>query len=172
MRTIVISILALAIYSLNLMADDQKPAEPTEKQLEDAKEAYAKFGAKYKTMKTPMAKRTLRTLCKFNMPMKTTDADLKGLPDLPFSFALDLYQTQVTDAGLRELKELKHLLWLNIRGTKVTDAGLRELTELKLTGLFLGGKQFTDVGLKEIKELKQLTSLVLDGTTVTDAGLK
>lgn len=31
MRTILLSILALAIYSLNLMAaDDPKPAEPTE----------------------------------------------------------------------------------------------------------------------------------------------
>jgi flagellar basal body-associated protein FliL len=47
MRTIVMSILALAIYSFNLMADEPKPAEPTEKQLEAAKEAYAKFGATY-----------------------------------------------------------------------------------------------------------------------------
>ncbi len=116
------------------------------KQLEAAKQAYDKFGAEYETDTNP---NTMQTFHQFKMPKATTDAALKGLPDLPFSFSLILNFTLVTDAGLKELKELK-----------------------QLTGLFLSGTQVTDAGLKELKELKQLTELGLNGTQVTDAGLK
>ncbi len=174
MRSIVMSILALAICSLNLLpapaATDLKPAEPSEKQLEAAKEAYAKFGAKYAADTNPKTEQTVHL---FRMPKTTTDADLKGLPDLPFSFGLGLISTQVTDAGLKELKELKQLTTLDLEGTQVTDAGLKELKELKqLAELNLSRTKVTDAGLKELKELKQLTTLNLEGTQVTDAGLK
>jgi hypothetical protein len=157
MRTIVMSILALAIYFVNLMAapapTDPKPVQPTAKQLADAKEAYAKFGAKYGTTKNPKTEQTFHS---FFMPNTTTDADLKGLPDPPFSFGLDLISTKVTDAGLKELKELKELTSLNLLFTQVTDAGLKELKELKelqqLTVLYLARTKVTDAGVKELKE--------------------
>jgi hypothetical protein len=104
MRTIVMSILAVAIYSLNLMAVDPKPVQPTKEQLEAAKQAYAKFGAQYEPYTNQKTKQTFHS---FTMPMTTTDAALKGLPDLPFSFGLVLRSRQVTDAGLKELKDLK-----------------------------------------------------------------
>jgi len=174
MRTIVLSILAVAIYYFNLMAaqgaDDPNPAEPTEKQLEAAKKAYAKFEAKYHTGTDPKTKQTFH---RFAMPSTTDDADLKDLPDLPFSFYLGLSAPQVTDAGLKELKKLKQLIGLSLLRTQVTDAGLKELKELKqLNTLNLEFTQVTDAGLKELKELKQLTTLVLWRTQVTDAGLK
>ena len=130
------SILALAIYSLNLMAvqgaDDPKPVQPTKEQLEDAKEAYAKFGAKYEVTTELKTKQTSH---RFVMPTSTTDAELKGLPDLPFSFGLNLSVSQVTDAGLKELKQLKQLNSLELSLTEVTDAGLKELQGTQKTQL-------------------------------------
>ncbi len=134
MRTIVMSILALAICSLNVMAvpapTDPKPAEPTKEQLEAAKEAYAKFGGKYETDTNLKTKQITR---RFTMPITTTDGDLKGLPDLPFSFGLYLNSTKVTDAGLKELKELKQLTTLNINFT-----GQVTIEATQLENLFQG----------------------------------
>src|SRR5271166_4564984 len=101
MRTIVLSILAVAISSVNLLAvpapTDSKPAEPTEEQLAAAKEAYAKIGADCLVTADSQTKRTIPW---FVMPQKTTDADLTRLPNLSFRFALSLDQTKVTDAGM------------------------------------------------------------------------
>jgi hypothetical protein len=127
MRIIVLCGLLLAVFSVNLVAGsapaDPKPIpEPTPEQLTAAKEAYAKFGAEHDYI----AKIHL-----FLMPQGTTDADLKGLPDLPFQFGLDLICPKVTDAGLKELTALKNLTTLYLDGTKVTDNGLKELKNLK-----------------------------------------
>jgi internalin A len=145
---------------------DVKPAE-----LAAANEAYAKFGATHEANFNPQTNQILHT---FKMPMATTDANLKGIPQLPFSFGLDLFRTKVTDAGMKEIKELKNLTYLGLWLTKVTDAGLKDIKELKnLTRLSLTSTQVTDAGLKEIKELQNLTALDLNNLrNVTDAGLK
>src|SRR5262249_505232 len=115
MRYRLLAIFALSIFSMNLLAvpapADPKPAEPTEEQLAAAKEAYARFGATYELFTGPKAK----TKHVFRLPPMKTDADLKGLPDLPFAFSLSLARTKVTDAGLKELKELKHLTGLDLQ---------------------------------------------------------
>jgi RNA polymerase sigma factor (sigma-70 family) len=151
-------------------AERKPPAEGTEEQLVAAKEAYAKFGAEYQISLNPQTRHVLHG---FSLPPNTTDADLKGLPDLPFRFALSLIGAQVTDAGMKEIKGLKNLAHLRIGNTKVTDAGLKEIKELKnLTFLGLRNTKVTDDGLKELKDLKNLTSLYLTSTQVTDAGVK
>ena len=106
-RIIVLSGLLLAVLSVNLIAvplpSDSKPTEPpepTQEQLAVAKETYAKHGAKYEPFGNTKTKNTRH---QFTMPSTTTDADVNGLPDLPFGFSLSLYgDRQVTDAGLKE----------------------------------------------------------------------
>jgi hypothetical protein len=82
MRTIIMSILALAICSLNLLAApaDPKPAEPTDDQLAAAKEAYAKLGATHQLTPFGGDPQTNQRLHLFSMPATTTDADLKACP--------------------------------------------------------------------------------------------
>ena len=63
------------------LPSDLNPAEPTDQQLAAAKMAHAKFGAAYQALPDP---KTNQTFHEFIMPYKTTDADLIGLPDLPF----------------------------------------------------------------------------------------
>jgi hypothetical protein len=150
MRTIVLTILALANCSVNIVAAqvpaDPKPVEPTAEQLAAAKKAYGKHGVTCTSIVDPEMK---SPRCYYSYLLnKTKDADLKGLPDLPFQFALDLGYTDVTDAGLKELNGLGNLTQLDLGGTKVTDAGL-----------------------KELKKLKNLTQLNLYVTKVTDAGM-
>ncbi len=122
MRTILPSLVALAVIATNLTAE-RAPDEPSVEQLAAADKAYARFGAK-------------RWGRSFFMPEKTTDADLKGLPNLPFRFDLNLSATKMTDAGMKEIKELKNLIYLSLNGTgdlsrdaNVTAAGLKELQE-------------------------------------------
>jgi hypothetical protein len=80
------------------MAPQPKTAQPTTEQLAAAKEAFAKFEARYVPDKDPETKDVLHL---FIMPDKTSDMNLKGLPDLPFGFALILHNTGITDAGLK-----------------------------------------------------------------------
>jgi hypothetical protein len=105
MRTIVLGILALTICSLSVIArplpNDPKPAEPTEEQLSAAKEAFAKFGARYLHSSEPTAKRASQILI---MPNKTTNQDLKTLPNLPFHFVLILCQSKVTRVHASNLR--------------------------------------------------------------------
>jgi hypothetical protein len=102
MRTTVLGILALTICSSSVIAApapknseplDPKPAEPTAEQLQAAKEAYGKQGAKYSCDTDPQTKQRFH---QFSMPPKTTDAELKNLPDLPFHFGLDLEQARIS----------------------------------------------------------------------------
>jgi internalin A len=143
MRLVAVSILALAIYSLNVMAGqapaDPKRAAPTAKQVEDAKEAFAKIGG---VLSSSSKERTPS----FEMPTQTNDEHLKKIPNLPFSFGLSLANSQVTDAGMKEIANLKNL-----------------------TSLYLINSQVTDVGMKEIADLKNLTAVSLFGAEVTDA---
>ncbi len=166
--------LALAIVFLCISAapraGEPTPTEPTAKQLADAKEAYAKHGAVYEPVINPETKQAAHV---FWMPKSTTDADLKGVPDLPFRFGLYLENTRITDAGVKELKELKNLISLELGHTQVTDAAVKELKDLKnLASLELGYTQVTDAGMTDLKQLTNLAHLVLGNTKVTDAGLK
>jgi hypothetical protein len=145
---------------------EEKPPAPAE-QLEAAKEAYAEFGAEYDN-DSPA---TQGIPC-FKLPPSTTDANLKGLPNLPFRFGLNLHGTHVTDAGLKELKNLKNLTSLYVGDTQVTDGGMKELKVFKkLARLHLWSTKLTDKGLKELGEIKSLTNLSLYNTEVTDDGL-
>jgi internalin A len=123
MRTLILANLAIVVCSSCLMAGsafaDQKSVTPTQEQLDAAIEAFGKHGGMLATGTDPQTKRTTRI---FNLPSKTTDADLKGLPNLPFLFGLDLPDTKVTDAGIKELKNLQNLDSLWLTDTKVTDA--------------------------------------------------
>ena len=113
------------------------PNEPTPEQLKEVQEAFARLGAEYRAETDSKTKQVKHI---FAMPLKTTDADLKNLPYVPFPFELELWGPQVTGAGLKELKELKQLTGLTLIGAKVTDAGLKELKELnQLTTLSLWG---------------------------------
>ncbi len=161
-----IKILGLSIGVRQGIYDDLKPPEPTDQRVAAAKEAYAKHGAEY-------AEGSQKGQHTFTMPEKTTDADLKGLPDLPFRFDLSLGNTMVTDAGLKEIRELKNLDSLNLSRTKITDAGLKVLGDLpNLKSLDLVGTQVTGAGFKELKGFKNLAYLNLSHTAVTDAGMR
>jgi Leucine-rich repeat (LRR) protein len=154
---------------------DQRPAkdaepEPTEEQLAKAKMEYARHGARY-FLHTD--EETKRSIPMFAMVRSKTDADLIGLPDLPFHFRLLLTCSKVTDIGMKEVKKLKHLKQLSLASTLVTDAGLKELKDSKnLTKLYLDNTNVTDAGLKHLQGLKNLTELSLDRTKVTDAGVR
>ena len=105
-------------------AKDKPAVEPTAEQLEAARKAFAARGAKYSTFLHPLTKKAMHV---FSMPPKTTDADLKGLPNPRFSFGLRFFYPKVTDAGLPHLRELKGLTSLYLTETKVTAAGKAEL---------------------------------------------
>ncbi|MCE9531556.1 MAG: hypothetical protein K8T89_10610 [Planctomycetes bacterium] len=154
MRTIILSILALAIFPLILQA---RPApkfpnqiEPTVEQLAAAKEAFAKLGAKYECVNAEGVEQSFHV---FYMPKKTIDADLKKLPDLPFNFVLSLTGTKVTDDGLKELKSLKNLFSLYLSGDKITDRAVNEIKELKkLASLSLCDTKITKAGVMKLRE--------------------
>lgn len=162
---------------------DPKLLEATEEQLAAAKEEFAKHGARYIASMDPAMKELFLTTHVFSMRF-ATDADLKGLPDLPFYFALSINGSNVTDKGLKELKNLKHLTLLEANETNVGDEGMKELKVLEnLRRLSLQHTKVTDAGLKELKELKNLKELILGNTKnvqpmfglietpVTDAGV-
>src|SRR5262249_39693391 len=112
-------------------AKQPQGGQPTPEQLQAAKDAFAKAGDVHKEV---FDQPTNRTIAVFVMLESTKDADLKGLPDLPFGFGLSLGRTKVTDAGLKELKDLKQLTWLDLeghllKGNGVTDTGLKELKD-------------------------------------------
>lgn len=144
--------------------------EPIPERLKEVREAFARLGAfeppYYGPSKSPK-------IPIFDMPRKTTDADLKTLPNVPFPFGLGLLSTLVTDAGLKELTNFNQLTLLDLASTKVTDAGLKELKNFnQLIFLRLESTQVTDTGLKDLKDLRHLSCLGLKKTKVTDAGLK
>jgi hypothetical protein len=84
---------------------------------------------------------------------KVTDADLKGLKDIPGLKTLHLISTKVTDVGLQEVKNIKGLDELNLTSTAVTDAGLGELKELKgLKTLVVQNTKVTAAGVAELQK--------------------
>src|SRR5205814_1492885 len=90
---------------------DPMPAPPADAKIAAAVRAFAKHEAEFRAVYDP---RTKKTRPYFVMPPETTDAELKGLPDPPFEFALHLSFTKVTDAGLTELKGLNNLTALHL----------------------------------------------------------
>jgi hypothetical protein len=84
---------------------------------------------------------------------KVSDADLKGLKDIPGLKTLHLVMTKVTDAGLEEVKNCKNLEELQLTSTVITDAGLNELKELKkLQKLSVLGTKVTNAGVADLKK--------------------
>src|SRR5439155_10958770 len=159
----------LSLYPRVATIATANDGEPTVAELASAREAYVQHGASYEAVRFADGKR--RHI--FTLPKTITDADLSGLPDLPFEFGLRLKSASVTDEGLEQLKRLRRLCYLSLQGTTVTDAGLSELKQFqRLTFLVLIGTRVTDDGLKELRELHTLESLDLGGTRITDAGLK
>ncbi len=147
-----------------------KPIEPTADELQTATKAFEELQGK---LRIYVDRHSKQTKYRFGMPKATVDGDLKKIPDLPFSFGLMLFGTNVTDAGLKDLGNLENLTSLNLMYTKVTDAGLKDLANLKnLSQFALDGTGVTDLGLKELGAFKNLTELDLRRTKVTDAGLK
>jgi hypothetical protein len=98
------------------------PAQTTFQQIEEAKRAFAKYGAEYVENTDRV---TMELLPVFRFPIITQDRDLVGIPSLPFAFELNLTRTRVTDAGLKELKDLKNLTTLSLSETQITDLALR-----------------------------------------------
>lgn len=184
---------ALLFGGLSASGQEKKPVKPTARQIEAARGALAKLGARFDLLADPQ---TNWSDVVVEMPFNTTDAYLKTLhrlPVIPFPFQLSLINTQVTGDGLRELKALKYLSVLHLGERQLTDKGIRALREINMlhvlsnaksnddqppakaadvTSFNLRGTNVTDAGLKELKNLNNLTSLILNGTKVTDAGLK
>jgi hypothetical protein len=126
MRTTLLSVFISWVFS-TLSAAAPAPTgrtliERTSEELSAAKAAYAKAGMKYEAMIDQSTTVVLHTFVSSAM----TDADLKKLSDLPFSFALELNCSEVTDGGLKELKGLSNLVALNLSDTRVTDFGRKQ----------------------------------------------
>ena len=190
MRSSNLSILCLlSALLLNGSAVSAQEA-PTDEQVKEAKEAFAKVGATYGKTIDPRTKITEHL---FRLRFRTSNADLKKLPNPPFAFALDLRVSDVTDGGLKELKDLKNLTRLYLVPRQITDTALANFREIgklytlsnalgkdgkpptsaeDVLSLVLAVDNLTDAGLKELKEFKNLTTLNLNNTKVTDAGLK
>ena len=105
-----------------------KQLEPTVEQIAVAKEAYTKLGADHIIETDRLNNQPIHA---FRMPLATSDANLKGLPRVPFPFVLILDNSDITDAGLKELKNLKNLTGLQVSYTEVSDVGLKELKDFK-----------------------------------------
>jgi hypothetical protein len=78
-------------------ADLRPTPEATAEQLDSAKKAYAKHGAKYECDWDLQRRQVIHA---FRMP-EATNATLKGLYNLPFRFGLILYGTKITNAAPR-----------------------------------------------------------------------
>jgi len=157
------------IANTNAVTPEPPPFEPIPEQLVIADKAFARLGATHSLHTDNWTGKTTRL---YKMPRKTTDADLKNVPNLPFRFGLDLECTPVTDAGLKQLREFRSLTRLVLNGTRITDAGLGELTNLKnLAALDLDRTRVTDAGLRRLKVLRKLSRLSLANSKITGVGL-
>ena len=140
---------------------EPKRVEPTAEQLTAAHETYVKFGASYQVTYNWRRKKTTHT---FRFPRSTTDADLNGLIDLPFPFALDFGGVELSDTVLKNLKKLKNLTELTLWGNKITDRGLKELKEFRnLTCLNLWATLATHAGVEELQDALPRCEIVYVG---------
>ena len=109
-----------------------EPPVPNPEQSKQVREAFANMGLEYEPF---TYLKTNQTAHIFRFPETSDDATLKGLPNPPFAFGLNLTVTKVTDKGLKALAPLENLIYLNLSGTKVTDEGLKARARLKTTPL-------------------------------------
>ena len=138
----------------HVLADPEPTSDPTPEQLAATKEVYAQHGLEYRGVADPKAPGAGHC---FRAKTSEIGADLKGLPDLPFRFAIDLNSTNVTDACL------------DLSKTRVTSKGLQSLVVHKrLTILKLSYTRIADEGLSPLKEIKGLKELHLIDAGVTD----
>src|SRR5262249_53229962 len=127
------------------LARPPRAAPPTEDQFQEATEVCRSLGAELRKRIHPHAQQAAYVIV---MPRSSVDADLEKIPDLPFSFGVDLFGTSVTDAGLETLVSLKNLTAIYLHGTRVTDAGLKAIGQFEnLSTLNLAGcRRVTDEG--------------------------
>src|SRR5260370_27329920 len=78
-------------------AQRPKPIEPTPEQLQEAIKTATALGGDFRQRIYPQTQQVSHVLI---LPRSTTDGDLTKIPDLPFSFGVDVFQSNVTDAGL------------------------------------------------------------------------
>ena len=144
---------------------DKKTIVPSPKQLEQAKEAYAKYNAQYRYSKNDYGKE----LHIFIFPSYTKDEDLEGTPDLPFAFGLNLFRTKITNNGLSHLSRLKNLYLLDlppnlpsmISNPQITDDGLihlKDLINLRRLSLY-DNELISEKGITHLKRLRHLNYL-------------
>jgi len=76
-----------------------------------------------------------------------SDDDLINLPDVPFSFGLELYSSNLSDKGMKLLSDFKNLSSLTLSGNNVTDTKLKEIAKLgNLRSLYLMDTDVTEAG--------------------------
>lgn len=143
--------------------DGIQKAEVQQDELHRAKAAFADIGGEY-LAKNPVTGQPGHA---FLLPHGAGDGALAKVPNLPFTFGLDLERVGVTDAGLPHLARLRNLSALKLsRG--VTDEGMPHLAALpNLRELSLFDARIDNDGLKSLSSLKNLTGLVL-GKGVTE----
>lgn len=121
-----------------VFAEPTKPIEPTEEQLQAAIKAFEELGGRFKKYVNPktMQSSSKGYLTKRGNSGAVGDGELAKIPNLPFSFWLDLSFTKVTDAGLNELATLENLSGLFLGDTHVTDAGLKKLAAIENVAVY------------------------------------
>ncbi|MFM9962531.1 MAG: M56 family metallopeptidase [Planctomycetaceae bacterium] len=149
------------------------PIEPTDEQLQAATSAFQALGG-MRTNWSHLGKYAFRPTKGGRSPASFTDEEVRKIPNLPFSFSLNLHGTLITSKGLAELAKLDNLTGLALPGRLTTDAGLKELTRFKnLKRInFSEGSQITEAGLKELANLQDLTELDLPRTPLTNSWLR
>lgn len=194
-----VAVLLLTILCSNVLAVPAPklpklapPTPPTEQQIADATQEYAKLGGKYVRSMNPWKNQythgfTFARQVKLNLKdlpnvpfafwlsfsgTQITDQDLADLHDLENLHHLELRRTGITDAGLNGLKNLRRLNSLDLSESRLSDAGLKALPALWIITLNVGNTRVTAAGLKELKDLRNLEELYLYGTPVTNEGLE
>ncbi len=183
----------VCVCASNHCAQDRNTIKPTNEQLEAAKKTFASLQVEFKADIYEGNDAQDGVFAAFMR--KASDDDLRKIPDLPFSFGLDLSGSEITSAGLKTLANVKNLtklrldatrvheldalanrknlLILKLSNTSITDAQLKQIAGLtKLVILDLSGTKITDAGLKELANFKDLRSLDLEKTAITDLGVK
>src|SRR5580698_204577 len=115
------------------------PIDPAEKQFEKAKRAFEALGAIVSVgFWADIVDRSKLVPYRLFQLNDATDADLRALPAVSFSFDLDLSRAKVTDAAMTELAKFKNLSSLHVAYTSVSDLSLKDICNCKqLAKLYL-----------------------------------
>jgi Leucine-rich repeat (LRR) protein len=158
--------LVFALPSSAAPLPDSVPREPTDAELEDAKQMYAKHNGIISPGCDYVAGRRIHWF------LLSENSLLRTLPDLPFEYGVEL-GFDPPEGFLRSLGRFRNLHNIRLVGGS-TDAKLAELVSLpKLERLDLFFcHQVTDVGLRIVARLKNLRSIRIVKCGVTEVGVK